>query len=137
MEMTTTWTPSLRWTLSGSTTLLDTNLHVKDPTIEAGNSLLVLLQSPRVQWSGRSSVQVSRRLETDASVSYTGPWQKGGVSSYVRTDARLGWRLSSDVTADVGAQNLFDRRHMETSLYLYSTATEVPRSVYTRLTWKF
>jgi iron complex outermembrane recepter protein len=136
-EMMTTWTPSIRWSLSGATTWLDTNLHVTDPTVEAGNSLLVLHLSPHVQFTGRSSVQLTKRLDADAIVSYTGPWQKGGVSGYSRTDVRVGWRASRSLTADVGVQNLFERRHMETALFLYSTPTEIRRTGYARLIWKF
>jgi iron complex outermembrane receptor protein len=136
VETTATWTPAARLSLSGSLTLLDNDLHVRDTTADPGNSLLVLEMSPRRQVTIRPSFQVTRRIDADAIVQYTGPWQAGGVDGYSRTDLRVGFRPSPAVAIDFGVQNAFDERHMETALYLYTTPTAVPRSAYVRVSFK-
>jgi iron complex outermembrane recepter protein len=137
LETTATWTPTARWSLSGSTTLLRTNLHVTAPDIEAGASLLVLLMSPEVQWTGRSSLQLLRNVEVDAAIYRVGAWRMGDVDAYSRVDARAGWTVTPVMTIDAGVQNIFSDRHRETSLYVYHTPTDIPRSGSVTLSLRF
>lgn len=116
---------------------MDANLRMSDPTIESGATLLVLLDSPRVQFNVRSTVQLTRSIDLTAAVYRVGPWQMGDVDGYSRVDVHGGWNVSPAVTLTGGVQNLFDRRHRETALYLYETPTEISRSAYVRASLRF
>ncbi len=137
LEATVTWTPVGRWSLSGSATVLRTNLHITDSTVDAGNSLLVQLLSPGEQFTARSSVQLSPKVDADVSYFRSGEWQSGDVAPYSRVDARVGWEIGQFGRLDAGVQNLFDVRHVETALFLFETPTDIQRSAYARLSWAF
>jgi iron complex outermembrane recepter protein len=127
------WSPAGRWSMSVWGAMLDTSLHMTDPTIEAGNTFLVLTMSPHAQAMVRSSYDVSPAVEIDGTFLWNGTWQMGGVEGYTRTDVRTGWKVTPRVSLDFGVQNLFDGRHRETASYLYTTPTDIPRSVLARL----
>jgi iron complex outermembrane receptor protein len=55
----------------------------------------------------------------------------------VRADARLGWHPTKNLEVSVALQNIFDRKHPEFNDEQNIAPTEVPRSGYVKLTWKF
>jgi iron complex outermembrane receptor protein len=137
VEALVNWTPMSRWSLSASASTLDTKFRMTDPTVEAGNTFLVLSLSPRAQAVVRSAVQVTKAVELDGSFFWNDAWEMGGVGAYTRTDVRAGWKVNPRVLVDVGVQNLFDERHVETATYLFETPTEIARSAYVRLSVTF
>jgi iron complex outermembrane receptor protein len=60
-----------------------------------------------------------------------------GVPSYVTADAQLAYRVGAGLELALAGQNLFARRHAEQSSAFLETATEVPRSVYAKITQRF
>ena len=80
--------------------------------------------------------------EFDTSLYYVTNLANLMVPSYIRVDARLGWRPMDQVEVSVVGQNLFDNQHPEFStlggaggaLIGGITASEVPRSGYIKLT---
>jgi outer membrane receptor protein involved in Fe transport len=76
-------------------------------------------------------------VELDGSFFWNDAWEMGGVGAYTRTDVRAGWKVNPRVLVDVGVQNLFDERHVETATYLFETPTEIARSAYVRLSVTF
>ena len=57
---------------------------------------------------------------------------------YVRVDTRLGWRPAESVEFSLVGQNLFAPRHLEffdTSGLVFHT--EVERSIFGKITWRF
>jgi iron complex outermembrane recepter protein len=137
VEAVGTWTPDSRWSVSASATRLDASLYIKDPTIEAGNSIQNLLMHPRTQFTVRPSLQLTHALDLDGTLLYVGAWQTPGVDSYARADVRAGWKITPFTSFDLGVQNLLDDRHVETMLYLYETPTPISRSAFARLSWHF
>jgi iron complex outermembrane receptor protein len=59
------------------------------------------------------------------------------IPSYVRADARLGWHPTKNLEVSVALQNIFDRKHPEFNNEQQIAPTEVPRSGYVKLTWKY
>ena len=59
-----------------------------------------------------------------------------GIPSYTRLDTRLGWRLGEFVELSLVGQNLLRARHAE---FFDSTVhgTEIERSVFGKVTWRF
>jgi iron complex outermembrane receptor protein len=58
------------------------------------------------------------------------------VPSYVSLDLRLGWHPTPNWEFAIVGQNLLDKRHPE-FLAAGAVGTEIPRSVYGKVTWKF
>jgi iron complex outermembrane receptor protein len=128
------WTATPWWTLSASTTVLDVHVWMTDATVTPGNSLMVLQYNPRRQMTARSLLDRGP-FEFDATLLHNGPLQAGDVKGYTTLDVRAAWNLTRAIKVDVGAQNLFDQRHVETTRYLYEVPAEVGREFFTRITW--
>jgi iron complex outermembrane receptor protein len=86
----------------------------------------------------RSSIDVTRDVEFDATLRYVDSLPSLNVDSYVALDLRLGWRPNEHVELSIVAQNLFDNQHREFSPTTVATgATEVESSVYGKITIRF
>jgi iron complex outermembrane recepter protein len=59
------------------------------------------------------------------------------VPAYVRTDARLGWRLTRGAEISLAGQNLLDGRHLEFAATDYLQPSEPGRAVQLKVTWAF
>ncbi len=67
---------------------------------------------------------------------YVSPLGNMAIPSYVRLDSRLGWRVGQSVEISVVGQNLLQARHLE--FYdIQVGQTEVQRSVFGKVTWRF
>ena len=128
------WTAAPWWALSASATFLDVHVWMTDPTVIPGNTLSVLQYNPRRQMTARSLFDRGP-FEFDVTLLHNGPLQAGEVEGYTTLDLRGGWNLTRSLRVDVGAQNLFDQRHVETTRYLYEVSGKVGREVFTRVTW--
>ena len=94
--------------------------------------------SPRFQPQVRSLVNVRRNLDWDSSVKFVSALPALNVPGYLRVDTRLGWKVSESVEVSFIGQNLTMRRHEEfTDLSGLFLTTEVARSAFARVTWRF
>ena len=60
------------------------------------------------------------------------------IDGYVTMDARIAWKPLKTLELALVGQNLFQRRHPEyIPETINTTASEVPRSVYGKVTWRF
>ena len=60
------------------------------------------------------------------------------VPAYTRLDARLGWHVREGVELSLGLQNLLDNRHPEfNGVDAGVIPSQVRRSIYGKVTWKF
>ncbi len=93
--------------------------------------------APRFQWNARSMLDVSRSVEWDVTLLRVGELRTLGIEAYTRLDTRLGWTRGPVELSLVG-QNLTEARHREFNDVEDGTlSTEVQRSGYARLTWRF
>lgn len=94
--------------------------------------------SPDHQVSLRSSMDLTNDLELDFWLRFVDNIQKGNVDTYTTLDVRLGWQPSSNLEISLVGQNLIDRHHLEFNEQEFvSESTEVERSVYGKITFKF
>jgi iron complex outermembrane receptor protein len=95
-------------------------------------------ESPRHQFSFRSMLNLPRNVQLDGWLRYVDGLPAGGIPSYFTLDARLAWRPIPGLELAVVGQNLLDSSHPEFSAEILETLpTEVPRSVYGKITWQF
>jgi iron complex outermembrane recepter protein len=99
--------------------------------------------SPRHQIQVRSLYDLPYNASFDTSLFYVSSLPNLMVPSYIRVDARLGWRPMDRLEVSVVGQNLFDNQHPENSTlggtggtFMIGgiTASEVPRSGYVKFT---
>jgi iron complex outermembrane receptor protein len=122
------------WRVSVGATLLDLDLRLKDEstdptgTAAAGND-------PERQLFLRSSLNLPRDMEFDASVRHVGDLPSPQVPAYTAVDLRFGWRPNERLELSLSAQNVFDSGHVEFGNAL--TASEIERSFRVGMKWQF
>jgi iron complex outermembrane receptor protein len=123
-----------RWRLSAGLDLLDQDLRLKsdstDPTgvAQAGND-------PKQQWTLRSSLDLSSRMELETSVRHVAALPSPDVPAYTAVDLRLAWHPNERLELALSGQNIFDARHIEFGDAL--TASQIERAFQASLTWSF
>ena len=121
--------------LSGTYTYLDIpafeNAAVPDP---AGHS-------PRHSGSLRARMDLNKRNQLGLALRYVGeiPSAKGQVSAYTAVDARFAYAPHPGLEFSLVAQNLFSPRHIEwnDATPFFPFASEIPRSIYAKVTWRY
>jgi iron complex outermembrane recepter protein len=116
-------------------------LRVKPGQVDFSNALNETAD-PQQQVSLRSSWDLSRSLELDASLRWVdtlhnnnGP-NAGTVPSYMELDVRLGYRPAESLELSIVGQNLLDDHHPEYG-FPSPGRDEIARGVYGRITWRY
>jgi iron complex outermembrane receptor protein len=137
VEVSAHWSPLKFWRLDGSysnfqiTTRPDAASHDAVAASFDGNA-------PRHQWQLHSSLWPTPRVQLDGSIYRVGRLRQIGADAYTRADARVEFKITSQLSAIAIGQNLLDPAHEEfpsPNLPLVSSA--VPRSGSVGLAWKF
>jgi iron complex outermembrane receptor protein len=126
-EISANWTVTERWKLAGSYSWLHMVIHSH---LDEGSS-------PRHHFQVRSYFDLTRTLQFDASIFFTGRLPDPYVPAYTRGDVRLGWRPSPAVELSLGARDLFRSDHYEFYSPRAILPEQVKRDVYAKLVWRF
>ena len=131
------WRVIPKWKLSGSYSYLQMNIRKDkdslDPTSDNPNGT-----SPRHQFYLRSSIDLPKNFEQDLIVRFVDRLPSLNVPSYHSLDAHLGWRPVAALEFSVGGQNLLNNRHLEfIPDFINTSPTEVKRTFYGTITWRF
>jgi iron complex outermembrane receptor protein len=114
-------------------------LHLRNT--DGGRDTVALLnegKTPQHQASLRAMLEVAPSVSLDTWVRYVDPLTELEVPSYWEVDAQVTWRIRPDLELAVVGQNLIDDQHGEfRESFLNGLRTEVPRSVYGKVTWMF
>lgn len=129
-ELATHWGVSDHWRLDAQYTFLREFIH---GTGTLGNSG----DSPRHQFELRSSWDLREGVDFDMTVRYVDCLATVGVPSYITMDLRLAWRPRKHLELAIVGQDLLQSHHYEYSSFQASQVTEVPRSVYGTVTWRY
>ncbi len=128
------------WQLNGSLSTLNQNFesaagsgaHVSEAANEG--------RDPEIQWSLRSLMDLPYDLEFDTSLYFVSDLATLDVPQYARVDVRLGWSPTDNLEFSLSGVNLQDEKHPETMDFpevSIKQFTEVPRSFYGKVTWRF
>jgi iron complex outermembrane receptor protein len=136
MEIATNWSVTQKWRLTANYSwfrfgLNSGRLGAQDIQLDIEGS------SPAHQVQFRSQWDLGRKFTLDGAVYFVSALTGLSVPAYVRTDARLGWRLSRAAEVSLAGQNLLDGRHYEFATTDYVQCTEIGRAVQLRVTWAF
>jgi iron complex outermembrane receptor protein len=135
-ELAMTWSVSPRWRLIPSYTFLHLRTS-RDPGSVDGASLALMPMAPVQMAGARSQFNLTRRLEFDQWLTWTGAVAGTDVPGYARLDLRVGRRFGESLEISVGGQNLLRKgtaQFPDSSGYV---GTEVQRSVYGKVQWAF
>jgi iron complex outermembrane receptor protein len=136
-ELSANWQamPSMRFIASYTFYRADVEIE-KNPSIVY--SIYHDDDTPRHQASLRTSIDMPFNTECDVWVRYVDDAQGNMIDSYTEMDLRLGWKPSKNIELSVCGQNLLHKSHPEyTENYVLNVPTEVPRSVYGKVTLRF
>jgi iron complex outermembrane receptor protein len=134
LEASVTWNAAQRWRLIGRYSWLHVGL-APYPGWQPG--LLTPSQSPDGQFNTRSNWDVTRRLQLDAAVYYTGAIRDAGVSQHLRGDLRLSWHAAEKLDLSTGVQDAFQPSHVELPNNLQNQRLLVGRNIYGAIVWRF
>jgi iron complex outermembrane recepter protein len=133
------WSVNHRWRISPGYSFLQ--MHVAgDPSTQDPAAGAIAYESPKHQFQIRSFLNLTRRLEWDATVFQVGGLKDGGdgpTSSYTRLDSRLGWRAGESLELSIVGQNLLSPAHAEYHDTFSILHSLMARSVFGKVTWRF
>ncbi len=142
-ELSLRWQALDNWNLAAGLSLLRMNLEV------SGNELhrpaKVEGRSPEEQFFIRSMLDLPYNLAFDTSLYYfsslgyyVSEHDNLDVPAFARVDLRLGWQPLPSLILEAVGQNILDDQHPEFQAGEAGiNPTEVPRSFYGKVTWKF
>ncbi len=138
LEVAADWQVSSYWRLQGAYSYLEADLELEGDNVPEKLLTISRDSSPRHQFSLRSSLNLPGNLELDLWARYADRLPAFDISSYVTLDARLAWAPMDNLELALVGQNLLEDQHPEFEPeFLGTVATEVQRSVYAKVTWKF
>lgn len=126
------WQVAPMWRLSGGTTLLQQDLHLKPGSTDPDGPRN-LGNDPEYQWMLRSAFNLPHRQELDIAVRRVAALPEPSVPAYTAFDLRFGWRIDADIEVSVVGRDLFDAAHPEFNAA--PARSEIGRSFLVRLRW--
>jgi iron complex outermembrane receptor protein len=137
VELAANWQATDAWRLGAAYSHLSVDLKAApgslDPAAEAAEG-----DAPRNQLHLRSFLDLPWGLELDATLYRSDDLPNRGIPSYTRLDVMLGWFPTQSLELRLALQNALDPRHAEFGRNIgVGRASEVERSLWARLTWRF
>lgn len=133
-ELTAEYRPVERWRLTAGFRHLQLKFDNRPGSLDPSGGDTES-RDPERQFLLRSSIDLPRGLELDATYRHVSRIVNQDVPAYGELDLRFGWRLSKQLEISVVGQNLLHDQHAEFgSLPL---RTEIERNIHGRILWGF
>jgi len=138
VELSIDWHPLDWWRFEAAYSYLKIQLHIDEDSTDT-ISENEEGESPLNKFSLRSSMELGKNVEFDVWFRYIDSLPGRNIDDYFTIDSRLGFHLSKNLEFSITGQNLLDSHHPEfgTPLFINTVPTEVERSIYGKLTWRF
>jgi iron complex outermembrane recepter protein len=136
VELAADWQPFDWWRVSGIYSYLQLNLMRDQGSLDTLTIPSTEGTSPTHQFSLRSFISLPGNVDFDLVWRYVDRLPSQDISSYFTLDAHLGWRPLPSLTVAVVGQNLLTDHHAEFAGQS-SGSTEVERSVYGKVVWRW
>ena len=135
-EIALDWDVSDAWAIKASYSYIENDF---ESSFSSSGAVLELTGSPSEnQFNARSQHQLAENLTLDLWVRYVEGPKDTNIDSYTGFDARLAWQPVEGLELSLVGQNLFDSQHQEFSPeFVVTDETEVERSVYGKVEWRF
>ncbi len=138
LELFTQWNVRDWWQLKSGVTWFSFDFD-----LDSGSTDTLLTGSesdnPDIQFQLFSRIDLPHDVEFDTALYYVDDLENLNVPDYTRLDLRLGWHPTDSIELSLVGQNLLDPEHPEfgTTVLAAGVATQVQRSVYGKVTWRF
>jgi iron complex outermembrane receptor protein len=137
-EISATAQVTKRWRLQGSYSYLEVQLHREAGSLDSTTERTTEGSSPRNQFFIRSLFDLGWNIEFDSTLRYVDVLPAPKIPSYLTLDLRLAWSPRKNLEFAIVGQNLLDDRHPEFApTFVGTQKTEVQRSVYGTVLWRF
>jgi iron complex outermembrane receptor protein len=93
--------------------------------------------APRHQFSVRSQLDLPKKMEFDVASYYVSGIPAQNIAPYLRVDLRFGWKPNEKTDISVGVANLANYQHQEAVANLWDVSSQVRRSLYGQVTFRF
>jgi iron complex outermembrane receptor protein len=134
-ELSANWNATSRWRISPGYSFIHMN------NIQAANSRPDTPPSrgdtPKHMFQVRSLLNLTKNWDFDNTIYYAHRLPDGNIPSRVRLDSRIAWRATESMEFSVVGQNLLRPRRLEFGDSFAVVGTQVERSVYGKMTWRF
>jgi iron complex outermembrane receptor protein len=130
------WNVTKRWRISPGYAFIHLEAH---PDSDSNDTTVAQLggSTPRHKFEIRSLLSLPHHLDLDSAFYHVGSLPTDAVPSYNRFDTRIGWRAGEHTEFSIVGQNLLSPRHSESSDEFGLSHTQIKRSVYGKITWRF
>jgi iron complex outermembrane recepter protein len=140
-EISADWLPCPWWRLQATYSFERLTMHLDGTSTDTINRGNAQGDTPRHQASLRTGFDLGRQVTLDLwlrGTDYLASIDGVSIPGSITMDARLAWKPLRNLELSLVGQNLFDRHHPEfIPEYINTVPSEVVRSVYGKLTWKF
>ncbi len=127
-ELSVQWKPFDCWRLAASYSWLHMHLEPVDAT--AGDS-------PQNQFQIHSYLDLAHNVDLSSAIYYVSRLPDQNVAAYIRLDLGVTWQVNKSWEIGIFAQNLTDDGHAEFGSFRTPVITEIPRSAYGKITYRF
>jgi iron complex outermembrane recepter protein len=127
-ELSAQWKPLDDWRLMASYSWL--HMQMRPDNLTDGNS-------PQNQFQIRSYLDLTHNIDFSSTLYYVDRLPDQMVPSYFGLDLGLRWQINRSWEIGVFGQNLLNTGTVEFGNYRTPLRTEIPRSVYGKITWRF
>jgi iron complex outermembrane receptor protein len=127
-----------RWRVQASYSNLESEFHRERSSRDTTTEKTLEDSSPQNQFFLRSLFDVGWNIQFDSTLRYVDSLPAPRIPSYVTMDVRVAWKPRKDLELSIVGQNLFDDRHPEFApTFVGTQKTEVQRSVYGMVVWRY
>ncbi len=135
-EVTTVWQMLSYWRWDANYSLLKTDFN--DALAQSNTAV-----SPQQRVSLRSIVSPTKNIDLDLILRYVdksiaiGSFDTETIKGYISMDVRMAWRPVSGIELSMVGQNLLAQHHQEYREESFTQPTEIDRSFYGKISWRF
>ena len=138
VELSATAQVTRQWRVQGGYSYFDAQLHREPGSRDTSTEKIDEGSSPHNQFFIRSLLDVGWNIQFDSTLRYVDVLPLPKVPSYITLDVRLAWSPRKDLEFAVVGRNLLDDRHPEFApTFIGTQKTEVERSVYGMVVWRY
>ena len=141
VELASSWAPFDNWRLNATYSYINIAVYTDPGNLITNDKENAEKGNPNHQFSIRSAYNITRDIELDLWLRGADRVDKiGGTSipGYVTMDARIAWKPLKGLEVSLVVQNLLRDHHPEYVPETIGTSpSEMPRSVYGKVTWNF
>lgn len=134
IEVTADWRATRTWRLRAGWTELRVHSERQPGNVDRSTRDSIV-RDPNHEVSLRSLVDLPHSWEWDTSLRYVAAIRTQALPGYTEADVRLGWRYSPNWEFSLLGQNLLHAHHPEFNTP--ATRSELQRSVYGKVSWRF